>query len=118
MAHLLTGLVTNRAPHAVLRTAPRPPASAAEGHRHSIDHLARPHLPQGAPTSPAMANLAAFGLDRRLTGLARAYAVTYTRYADDLAFSGGHRLGRHAPTFIRRVTAIVGAEGFAVNRDA
>ena len=31
---------------------------------------ATPHLPQGAPTSPALANLAAFALDRRLTGLA------------------------------------------------
>ncbi|MGF6725986.1 hypothetical protein P3T43_005371 [Paraburkholderia sp. GAS41] len=40
------------------------------------------HLPQGAPTSPALANLCAFRLDLRLAGLARALGATYTRYAD------------------------------------
>ncbi|MEO0914098.1 MAG: hypothetical protein AAFY59_14100, partial [Pseudomonadota bacterium] len=43
--------------------------------------FARPHLPQGAPTSPALANLAAFKLDRRLSGLARSKGASYTRYA-------------------------------------
>jgi len=115
VAHLLTGLVTNRPPHAVLRVAPRPPAHATNGHHRSMAHLGRPHLPQGAPTSPALANLVAFGLDCRLAGLARAFDATYTRYADDLAFAGGHRLGRHASAFVHRVSAIVAAEGFAVN---
>jgi O-acetyl-ADP-ribose deacetylase (regulator of RNase III) len=35
-----------------------------------LGRLAQPHLPQGAPTSPALANLSAFGLDRRLSALA------------------------------------------------
>jgi hypothetical protein len=52
------------------------------------------HLPQGAPTSPTLSNLCAFGLDLRLDGLAWAFGATYTRYADDLVFSGGEAL-RH-----------------------
>jgi retron-type reverse transcriptase len=67
-------------------------------------------LPQGACTSPAVTNLLCRRLDRRLTGLAKRHGFTYTRYADDLTFSGdnGNAVGR----LLRSVRSILTAEGF------
>ncbi|MFZ2657667.1 MAG: reverse transcriptase family protein [Victivallales bacterium] len=45
------------------------------------------YLPQGAPTSPFLANIAVKGMDVRLAALAKKYDATYSRYADDLCFS-------------------------------
>jgi RNA-directed DNA polymerase len=45
------------------------------------------HLPQGAPTSPMLANLVMWPLDRRIERITSPAGWTYTRYADDLAFS-------------------------------
>lgn len=75
----------------------------------------RRHLPQGAPTSPALANLSAFGLDVRLSGLAKSYSAKYTRYADDLTFSGEADLSHGLRTLIPLVEQIVKQERFAVN---
>ena len=75
----------------------------------------RPHLPQGAPTSPAIANLCAYRLDCRLDGLAKSADVQYTRYADDLAFSGCEKFRRCVTSFRAHVAATVMEEGFFVN---
>lgn len=44
-------------------------------------------LPQGAPTSPKLANLICSKLDARVSGYAGPKGITYTRYADDLTLS-------------------------------
>ena len=44
-------------------------------------------LPQGAPTSPIMANLICRGLDRELARFCRKLHCKYTRYADDITIS-------------------------------
>jgi len=79
------------------------------------DLCARPHLPQGAPTSPALANICSFRIDCRLAGLARSAGAEYTRYANDLAFSGGEDFERRVERFSTHVAVILSEEGFAVN---
>ncbi len=82
---------------------------------HQAICLRSPHLAQGAPSSPMLANLCAFQLDLRLDGLAFAFGATYSRYADDLVFSGPASL---RPAFAR-LEAHVGRaareEGYLVN---
>ncbi|MEL7027826.1 MAG: reverse transcriptase family protein [Pseudomonadota bacterium] len=74
------------------------------------------HLPQGAPTSPALSNLTTFQMDRRLKGLANYYDANYTRYADDLTFSGPKRLLHRSGKFLTTVESIVDEEGFRLNQ--
>ena len=76
---------------------------------------ARPHLPQGSPCSPAIANICARRMDQRLGALAEASGAVYTRYADDLAFSGDASFARSAARFGSHAAAIAAEEGFAVN---
>lgn len=54
----------------------------------------RRQLPQGAPTSVAIGNMVLRRLDDSLSGLCRSIGLTYTRYVDDLAISGGSRLAK------------------------
>jgi hypothetical protein len=117
VAHLLTGLVTNSVPRAVWAAAPRPERpELLTAHRRLGSHLVHPHLPQGAPTSPALANLAAFGFDRRLSGLAAAAGCTYSRYADDLAFSWPScRSDSQVQRLAELAGVIVEDEGFRIN---
>ncbi len=73
------------------------------------------HLPQGAPTSPSLANLCAYRFDCRLNGLANAVGAKYTRYADDLAFSANFDFNSNPQRFATHVAAILMEEGFEVN---
>jgi hypothetical protein len=99
VARLLTGLTT---------TCCRLPADVT-GHEAL---LRQPHLPQGAPTSPPLASFCARGLDRRLAGLAGAVGCAYTRYGDDLAFSGAY--AQRLPSLLPTIWRIVREEGFDV----
>jgi RNA-directed DNA polymerase len=63
--------------------------AALTTHPFEIDGKEKIVLPQGAPTSPALTNILCFKLDRRLHGLAKRFNLTYSRYADDITFSGG-----------------------------
>ena len=66
-------------------------------------------LPQGASTSPAITNAICRRLDRRLTALAARHGYTFTRYADDLTFSGDDP--RPVGRLLRSVRSILETEG-------
>ncbi len=82
--------------------------------REARDLYSRPHLPQGAPTSPTLANLCTYRADCRLAGLAKSVGASYTRYADEVAFSGDGKFERHVDRFSTHVAAILQEEGFTV----
>lgn len=72
-------------------------------------------MPQGAPTSPALANLLCERLDTRLTGLAEKIDARYTRYADDLTFSFAEQPTRSLGRIAWWIDQICGQEGFREN---
>lgn len=109
----LASLCTHRLPLLALRDMPRPAsAEDIEAHWRARIRLSAAHLPQGAPTSPALANLCAWGLDVRLSALAASMGVRYSRYADDLVFSGDERFSHAVERFRHRVEEVIRDEGF------
>jgi RNA-directed DNA polymerase len=116
VAHALTALTTNAVPADVQRglRVPGRPDLIDAGYRLGR-RLAMPHLPQGAPTSPFLANLAAFRLDRRLTGLATTLDVSYSRYADDITISGTAHAMRDGSRLRSAIAEIARGEGFVLN---
>lgn len=70
-------------------------------------------IPQGAPTSPVISNIVAFMLDVRLSKLADKFNIDYTRYADDITFSGDkEKINR---SLLRIVSNIIENCGFSIN---
>ena len=48
----------------------------------------RESLPQGAPTSPAITNIIMYDFDETVGAFCREKRIAYTRYCDDMTFSG------------------------------
>ena len=70
-------------------------------------------LPQGSPCSPMLANLASWALDLRIQGYVGKRGIGYTRYADDLSFSGLNP--SKIAKIIPMIKTIIGDENFMVN---
>lgn len=74
-------------------------------------------VPQGAPTSGAICNwVANHRIDQHILELCDRWGMSYTRYADDLAFSSPKRLGRKDTNkFIKALRAIIKESKYSVN---
>ena len=90
------------------------------GYRKDVAHLltklctnAENVLPQGSPASPSISNHILLRLDKRLGRLAESIGADYSRYADDITFSGK----RNISSIIYLVEQIVEEEGFKVNKN-
>lgn len=69
-------------------------------------------LPQGACTSPVLSNAIFYKIDLRLDKLATSFGLKYSRYADDLAFSGT-RVPRR---IIKIISSILAEYDFDINK--
>ena len=75
-------------------------------------------LPQGAPTSPIIANLIFNIVDRRILSLAKKYKLVYTRYADDMSFSTNNKEFKEKYVeFIRELKDLLEKNGFEINHN-
>ena len=63
-------------------------------------------LPQGAPTSPYIANLVMKHFDEKLGKWCKNHNITYTRYCDDMTFSGDRSAVRNS-NIIRKVKVLL-----------
>jgi RNA-directed DNA polymerase len=99
---------------ALLCTEPREVMVDVDGERYHVAMTER-FLPQGAPTSPAITNLLCRALDSRLSHIAEKLGYRYTRYADDLTFSGPRE--SNPGRLMRRIHWVVAHEGFTVHPD-
>lgn len=75
------------------------------------------HLPQGAPTSPAITNLLCRHLDKRLSGFARKHQLAYTRYADDLTLSAPKGSDPPIGAMLAVFHKVARTEGFTIHPD-
>lgn len=69
-------------------------------------------LPQGSPASPMLSNIVNLKLDARLAALAESYEASYSRYADDLTFSGNCGIKK----LISISEKILTDEGYTINK--
>jgi len=70
-------------------------------------------LPQGAVTSPAISNLIAFKMDRRIAGYTSKRNIIFTRYSDDIVISSNNPA--HLFQALPRIKNIINTEHFKLN---
>lgn len=66
-------------------------------------------LPQGSPSSPALSNLIFSPLDNKIGDYCKESSIRYTRYADDLTFSGGFSAS-NLISYVRQVLSALDLE--------
>ncbi len=101
---------------ALLCTEPDIQQVILDGERYFV-RIGERSLPQGAPSSPAITNIICRRLDRRLAGAARTLGFAYTRYADDMSFSGSGSSAKKLGKLQWRLAKIVQEEGFQLHPD-
>lgn len=74
----------------------------------------RNSLPQGAPTSPMLSNLVFFNLDEKIFKYCKERNIRYTRYADDMTFSGDSFSISHLITYVKM---LVGTKSYKLNEE-
>ncbi len=74
-------------------------------------------LPQGAPTSPLMANITCMAFDRKCIGLAKRFGVTYSRYADDISFSSEKNSFFSDSDFMKEFERIIESQHLTINHN-
>ncbi len=74
-------------------------------------------LPQGSPCSPAITNVLCRNLDFRLDGLAKKYGFTYSRYVDDITFSGNAEQFPKITAILKYSKRIIKEENFTLHPD-
>ena len=74
-------------------------------------------LPQGSPCSPILTNIVCRNLDRRLSGLAKRFNLSYTRYADDITFSSDYNVFQEGSEFMHEFVQIVTGQNFQINEN-
>ncbi|XZF13325.1 reverse transcriptase family protein [Chitinophagaceae bacterium MMS25-I14] len=99
---------------ALICTQPETEEVEMDGVRYYVQKGHR-FLPQGSPASPAISNLIAYRLDKKVQGLAAKLGFTYTRYADDLSFSASEESAQHIAKLLYFLRKIVESEGFSVH---
>jgi len=75
------------------------------------------YLPQGAPTSPMITNIICRRMDARMEGIAKNLGFRYTRYADDMSFSGPNSARKIINKLLWQTKSVVISEDFKLHPD-
>ena len=73
------------------------------------------NLPQGAPTSPILSNIFFHSLDQDINNLCNEYGISYSRYVDDLSFSGKQNIFQYESVFRNRLESLLDTFGLKLN---